>query len=120
MVKLCGEHVSVILFKANWCGYCKKFEPIYDKVAAWLNDNKIAHVFKFEHQNPKHEKVINSFNVKGFPLIVIHKGLVDEPNSYIQYMGERTLESFQKFVTLHCENPTSISVKGFVTKIYTI
>ena len=118
MPTFCNEHVSVLLFKANWCPHCRTFEPIYDEVTIPVADQRLAHIFKFEHTNPQHAEIISRFNVRGFPTIVLYKSLVPAPNSYIQYTGPRTVEKFREWVLKHCERPTEVDIVGFPTVIY--
>lgn len=62
-----GAPVNVQLYKAEWCGHCKHFSPVWDQLQ---QSNK--HV-KFEtFDADKHKEVIASSNIQGFPTIRVN------------------------------------------------
>ena len=59
----------LVLFYADWCGYCVKFMPIYQELY-----EKYADVMDFSKVNvedKKYEKVVNEIGITGFPTVFI-------------------------------------------------
>lgn len=73
-----SANFDVILVKANWCGHCKHFEPIFENTKKYFKENKSTINFKsFDFAN---ESVKNDFDkeygafsqyIDGFPTIFI-------------------------------------------------
>ena len=117
MTQFCQEHLSLFLFKAEWCSYCKYFEPIFDEVGQMLVQRKLAHIFKFEQQNSKHRKIISEFKIKGYPTTILYKNAID---TYLVYTGARSKDALFDFVQKHYANPNSTQIPGFKTQVYQI
>ena len=65
-----NSDVCVIDFYANWCGPCKLYLPVMDKIALILEDR--AKVIKVDiDQFPK---IAQQYNVKSVPTTVLFKG----------------------------------------------
>ncbi len=63
-----SEHV-IIAVHTEWCGYCKKFAPIFDEVS---QEHGKQYVFtKMDAQ--KNEEFSKTFQVAGFPTILFIK-----------------------------------------------
>lgn len=59
----------LVLFYADWCGYCVKFMPIYQELS-----EKYADVMEFSKVNvedSKYEKVVKEIGITGFPTVFI-------------------------------------------------
>lgn len=59
----------LVLFYADWCGYCVRFMPIYKELS-----EKYADVMDFSKVNvedKKYEKVVNEIGITGFPTVFI-------------------------------------------------
>ena len=78
------EKIIVIFARANWCGHCKHFEPIYEKSIENYKNNKYLKDFdiEFENYDMADENRKNSFmlshftaldKVEGYPTILINK-----------------------------------------------
>lgn len=94
-----GE-ITIVLFHAEWCGYCKKFMPTWEKSASALNNTKTGNgkLIKFvaveADANPE---VVKQYDVSGYPTIMILKyNGVQET-----YNGERTMNGLKEFVELN-------------------
>ena len=84
----------MIFFKAEWCGYCNKFKPDYERLAQSSGDTMFATVDADEQKELLQD--INSFlygyNVQGYPTLVLYE------NGYYKstYAGQRTYDDIQK------------------------
>ena len=65
----------IALFYADWCGYCVRFMPKYQKIA-----NKYKDTYNFAMINvdsPENETVIAEYTPSGFPTLYIIDPVVD-------------------------------------------
>ena len=78
-----SEKITLLLAKANWCGHCKKFEPIYDHSEEKYKNNKYLNKYeiKFEKydladDNEKNKFMLSHFKamdkVKGYPTLFVN------------------------------------------------
>ena len=81
---------ELLLFKANWCGHCKNFMPIWDKVSKDSNIN-----IKFTtYDSDQNKSEIANYNISGFPTIMYKVN-----NKLIEYNGSRDETSLREFIT---------------------
>jgi thiol-disulfide isomerase/thioredoxin len=85
-----GNKVDIMLFKAEWCGWCKKFEPVWNAL-----QDKYNKKFNFiKYDLDKDKSVFEKYKIEGFPT-VLYK--VDK--EMVPYNGERDVESFESFLS---------------------
>lgn len=80
--------VTVMLFKADWCGHCKNFIPEWTKF-------KNKYPSCEEYDADKNDDVNKKFGVNSYPTVLIKTNEHDEP---IKYTGERTSDALEKYV----------------------
>lgn len=90
---------SFVLFYADWCGYCTRLKPDYDKFAEQQSIKQSCNVFAIDIDPSKtllshineHEQA--PLQLKSWPTIVIYL-----PNGrvYGTWSGERTVEALSK------------------------
>lgn len=80
---------KVMLFKAQWCGHCKKIMPVWDKAAEALKDE--AEFIKYDSDADKDK--MKEFGIQGFP--TIYKEINGERT---EFQGERTVAGITAFV----------------------
>lgn len=82
---------KIILFYADWCGYCKRFLPIWNELKS---DSKLNNV-KFIDVDMTNEKkiitgelnnsdlnLVNEVQINGFPTIkLLHNGILTDYNN---------------------------------------
>jgi len=82
-----GEDMTIMIFKAEWCGHCKTAAPEFAKLLAAspidLSGRKAA-VRMLDADQDKDAMAPYKDRVKGFPTILIQKG-----SELIEYPGER-------------------------------
>jgi thioredoxin 1 len=80
---------TLYLFKADWCGHCRGFKPVWQQLQDELGD-KIEFV---TYDADKNKNEINKYNIEGFPTLILKKG-----NEAIEYVGNRDLNSLKDFI----------------------
>ncbi|KAK2466246.1 hypothetical protein APHAL10511_001888 [Amanita phalloides] len=90
-----------IEFYATWCGHCKRLKPIWDSLGEKFADRKdrvvIAKMEATENDLPPSV----DFQVSGFPTLKFKPA---GARDFIDYDGDRSLESFVEFVEEHANN----------------
>mmetsp|Transcript_71646 Transcript_71646/g.168737 ORF Transcript_71646/g.168737 Transcript_71646/m.168737 type:complete len:216 (+) Transcript_71646:3-650(+) len=89
-VQVLSEGEWLVMFYAPWCGHCKRFEPVYERIAtAFLK--KSCHVGKINGDANK--ATTFRWGVHGFPtLLYIRDGVIRK------YEGPRDLASVTTYV----------------------
>lgn len=60
---------QVTLFYVDWCGYCRKFMPVFGQLAKKYKDKYSFVVVNCD--NPENKKLVEEFHIMGFPLLFI-------------------------------------------------
>ncbi len=67
---------AMILYKADWCGYCVKFKPLFEKLATEY-PNIVFGVVDVDEQkelvNNNNNLAYPEYDVKGYPTVVFYK-----------------------------------------------
>jgi thiol-disulfide isomerase/thioredoxin len=59
----------LVLFYADWCGYCVRFMPVYQAISEKYNDT--FDFSKVNVEDKKYEKVVRTIGLTGFPTVFI-------------------------------------------------
>ncbi len=81
--------ITIMLFKADWCGHCKNFKPTWDKVSEIYNKKYNFIVYDADKQREKFEE----YKVEAFPTILVKNGA-----QTIQYDGDRSFDDINNFL----------------------
>jgi len=88
----------VILFKANWCGYCTRFLPQYEEFCKITKDKVICCMVDVDNESELINEInsfIYGFQVNSFPTIVLYNN-----GHYIKtYNGNRDIQDLIKFIS---------------------
>ena len=85
------KRINVILFKAEWCGHCVNFKPVWEQI---IKNKDLIKKFKFiTYDADKEKHMIETYKVDAFPTIKIQDG--DEVR---EYDGERTMDELTNFL----------------------
>lgn len=92
---------TLVLFHAEWCGYCKRLMPTWDETATEVNamEGSGIKMVKVECGDPKnnetHDMLMKKYEIQGYPTIkYFDAGKVSE------FSGERTKEGLKGFLGL--------------------
>lgn len=84
---------GIVLVYAHWCGHCKRFMPIYQNMAAQLNqagDSFVCLAIESDELKKDNGVISKSLNIEGFPTIF----WVDQKGKVLgQYKGDRDANS---------------------------
>lgn len=86
-----------VLFKTDWCHYCKEFKPVYEQLAKNYAGRIIFTVVDAD-ENSELKDIINSFlygyKILGFPSLIIYMN-----GFYLnKYSEARDLPSLERYI----------------------
>ena len=68
---LATKKPMIVFFYTDWCGFCQRFVPTFDKVS---KDSKIKKKFAIAYVNceePKNRQYVEDYKVEGFPTVYV-------------------------------------------------
>jgi protein disulfide-isomerase-like protein len=83
-----SDKPSLVLFKADWCGHCNNFKPVWNNLKT--NYKNINYQ---EFDADKDKQVMKTFKISGYPTLMFKKG-----GKMIEYKGMRDKESILSFI----------------------
>ena len=60
---------TVVLFYADWCGFCKKFAPTFNEIVKTRKFKSNLAVAFVDGTNPVNAQYMTEYDVKGFPSV---------------------------------------------------
>lgn len=101
--KLSKTAPSLIYFYAEWCGFCKKFLPVWDELE---NANKRDDINIVKFSCVTHKDKCDKINIiSGYPTIILYQ---PDINNVIKFEGERSKQALINFVKAN----TKISINA--------
>ena len=91
-----GADKQLVLFHANWCGYCQTLIPIWENLASTHNsDNTKMIQIDLGDDNAKTQQIMTDYEISAFPTIRIFENgqLSGDP-----YEGPRDEATFTEYV----------------------
>jgi len=81
---------TLIVFHANWCGFCLQLAPVYKQLSSKTK------VYSIEADLPGSSEIFQHYQIQGFPSIryMDKNGKIDTEN----YYGERDVASMIKYI----------------------
>lgn len=88
---------TLIFFRANWCGHCQRFKPVWDEFVKECNNsdkyNQIE-IIELDIDKEDSKPLMEKHNVRGFPHVVLAKD--NEPDKV--FKRNRTKEELFAFL----------------------
>lgn len=84
---------ELIYFYGDWCPHCKTFMPVWDQLQPQLQSMGVS-ARKISDKDP----IVKSANVPGFPCVRWYPRGLDVKDNYIQFSGQRDVQSLVDFV----------------------
>lgn len=81
---------TVYLFKADFCGHCKNFKPIWDKLQLKYKREDIDFI---TYDSDKNGDMMGKYNVMGFPTIIM-----ETKDGLKEFDDMRTIDKLSKFI----------------------
>jgi protein disulfide-isomerase-like protein len=81
--------ITLILFKADWCGHCKTFKPTWDKISEIYNKKFNFVTYDADKQTDKFKE----YKVNAFPTVLVKNG-----NNLMSYEGDRSFDDLNNFI----------------------
>ena len=84
------EGIVLIDCWAEWCGACKNFEPVFEKVAQKHSEHTFAKI-----DSTKHKKLINDLGIENIPTLMLYRDgilLFQQPGYFEEEKLEDILE----------------------------
>lgn len=115
---------TILLFSAEWCPHCKKARPNWDEFQSNLPEKVNGYTVKpyivdcTDDQNNTSKKMMDKFDVSGFPTIILLKDVMDvslegQTDSVLDAISN-SQSNYNKF-TLEA-SPTTENMLAFVNK----
>ncbi|KAF5388202.1 hypothetical protein D9615_000449 [Tricholomella constricta] len=89
-------------FYASWCGHCKRLAPIWESLAEKYAEHKDKLVIAKMEAQENDLPASLPFRVSGFPTLKFKPA---GSRDFIDYEGDRSMESLVAFVEEHAKNP---------------
>jgi thiol-disulfide isomerase/thioredoxin len=88
------QKTDIYFFKANWCGHCKNFSPIWEALESELGTKYNFNTIDVD--DIKNEKILEKYKkyIQGYPTII--KKVGDTINLF---NGERNVNNVREFIT---------------------
>lgn len=81
--------LTVILFKADWCGHCQKFKPVWEHVSKMYEKKYNFIIYDADSDRKKLEE----YKVDSFPTLLVKNG-----SNVISYDGDRSIDDLNHFL----------------------
>ena len=89
---------TMYFFRANWCGHCQKFKPIWDKFVdncASDEEHQTTDIVELDVDQSDSKPLLEKYQVTGFPTIIMVNNATQEKRVF---QDERTEEALHRFL----------------------
>ena len=97
-IQLKQNKIIIYNFNTDWCGYSKKFEPIWNDFVLSLSDNELNKIqpINVKCDIEENKDLCNKYDIPGYPFVMI----IDNDH-IIPYSGPRTVEGLRTALNLN-------------------
>lgn len=90
---LSGDKKYLVYFYADWCGFCKKFKPIWDELKEHYKKKDVSN-FELKEFESANKEMMEKYKIDGYPTLklISKEGVVD-------YNEERIMKNIISWVT---------------------
>ena len=81
------DNILVYNFNTEWCGYSRKFQPIWEDFSNNVKDNMNIQAIDVKCDNDQNKDLCNKYKIQGYPTVIIVKN--NQPH---EYSGNRTVD----------------------------
>jgi thiol-disulfide isomerase/thioredoxin len=104
--------IYITLYKAEWCGFCRRFKPDWQKIKNVMSDKKIVQeldnnnieVFVDEYDDDANKDVMAQANIKYYPTLRV--SIIDENKQKNTFDVEDTQRELNKFIDVVFKDQT--------------
>ena len=92
-----GTHGVIYFFRANWCGHCNKFKPVWDEFVNQCNSSDELSeltLVELDVDEETSKPIMEKYAVRGFPTVVFESADKQKSSKFQQ---DRTLENLLSF-----------------------
>ena len=61
----------IVFFYTDWCGFCQKFAPVFDKITKARKFKSKFAVAYVNCENPDNQRIMQEFQIEGFPTVYV-------------------------------------------------
>ena len=61
----------LVFFYTDWCGYCQRFAPVYDKISKDISIKKEFAVAYVNCEDEKNRQHVEDYKIEGFPTVFV-------------------------------------------------
>lgn len=84
---------ELVMFYAPWCSHCKSLMPAFDQLGSNFEGITITKV-----DCEKNKDIAKAHGIQGFPTLKFFRNGMADPQTYVVYDGERTVDGIKSFL----------------------
>lgn len=93
--------VNIVLYSADWCGYCTEFKPIWENLQRKFKDFKNIKFIKKKYTRGDVDENIGPIN--SVPTIYIINNIYNGANGAIEFSGNRSVDTLTSFIKTYAK-----------------
>lgn len=86
---------KIVLYYTDWCGYSKRFQPVWESLVQYAKDNKLSNLEIEKVDCVANKERCDKATIQGYPTVILEK---DGKNIELDGKYPRTLDGLIKFL----------------------